>query len=593
MATSFDMVTSNNGIFGLLTALSACIVALWQSVTGVPTSSKSRNWLYLLLTLPVWRLGHNVYDQLIESKYQRQMMSMHPVESIVQHARNQFTELVSSQSSNLEQARTEYVKRYRREPPKNFEKWFDLAIQHDFVLVDEFDSMMRAFEPFRGVAPLALQSLVKNAHEQSPGFVMKYEVIDERITITGGDELSWFAGSISRLLPAEWAVLLPNMTLAVNVFDEPVVCAPRDILDSVLRPSQPKDLSLGSSLKAMEPDLSHSPRFLNIGKQDAWEAITLSCPVNSPARNSFCTPSVPKTGLEFIHNVSKSRNVCEHCELQGLEGFFVAPENLHLTHSLAPIWSQGKPTSFNDIVFPSPYYLDRSGDYIEAEDPEWNDKTSQLYWVGAATGGHTTESNWKQMQRQRMVLMTQSESTKPIQLLHQTDKGVWRPYTSNVSEISSLFSTRVMGVTPQCESAACKVQKQAFGIGDQEFKDPASEAYRHKFALDLDGNSFSGRFYRLLQSKSMIIKQTVFEEWHDDRLVPWIHYVPVSTGFDELPELVRFLATTESGEDIAARIALESRDWAGKALRQIDLQLVWLRMLLEYGTIIDPDGDVQ
>ena len=333
----------------------------------------------------------------------------------------------------------------------------------------------------------------------------------------------------------------------------------------------------------------HSPRFLNVGKQDAWEATTLSCPVDSPARNPFCVPTTAEDGPYFIRNLTKSKNTCEHCELQDSEGFLMAPETLHLTHSLVPIWSQGKPSSFNDIVFPSPYYYVRSGDYREAEDPDWGNKDNQLYWVGAATGGHMTESNWKQMQRQRLTLMTQAGSTTPIQLLHETEQGVWQPYTSNMSEVSSLFSTRVIGVTGQCENAACEAQKEAFGIGDQEVHDPASAAYKHKFALDMDGNSFSGRYYKLLRSKSMVIKQTVFEEWHDDRLMPWIHYVPVSTGFEELPELVRFLATTESGENVAARIAHESRDWAGKALRQVDMQLVWLRMLLEYGRLMDPE----
>ena len=90
----------------------------------------------------------------------------------------------------------------------------------------------------------------------------------------------------------------------------------------------------------------------------------------------------------------------------------------------------------------------------------------------------------------------------------------------------------------------------------------------HKFVLDLDGNSFSGRYYRLLQSKSLVLKQTLFEEWHDDRVFPWVHFVPVSTGFEELPELMRFLATTERGGEIAAQIAADSRVWARQGVEE-------------------------
>ncbi|KAI9873480.1 MAG: F-actin-capping protein subunit beta, partial [Watsoniomyces obsoletus] len=136
-----------------------------------------------------------------------------------------------------------------------------------------------------------------------------------------------------------------------------------------------------------------------------------------------------------------------------------------------------------------------------------------------------------------------------------------------------LFSTRIMGVTPQCDLVACEAEKAAFGVGNEEIKDPPNAAFAHKFVLDLDGNSFSGRYYRLLQSKSVVLKQTLFEEWHDDRIIPWLHFVPVSTSFAELPELMRFMATTERGEEIAARIAEESRNWASKALRDVDMQL--------------------
>ncbi|OQV00626.1 hypothetical protein CLAIMM_06099 [Cladophialophora immunda] len=589
VATSFGLFTRNDGGLRLLSAFSACIVALWQSVTGVPPNHKYRNWLYLLILIPLLSLNHPKRHHSTEPGQPALTASMHPVAAIVQDARREFSALLNAQSRTVEQATTEYTKRFGRMPPPNFEKWFELAIQHDFVLVDEFDSIMRTFEPFWGVAPSVLQRLVMNVHERFSDFLVKYEILDGRITVTGGHTASWFAGSMSRLLPPEWAALLPNMTLAVNIFDEPTVCAPRDTIDKALERAVSKYFDLSGLSDTTEQDISHSPRFLDVGKQDAWEAMTLSCPVNSPARNPFCVPSVSEAGPDFIYNLTKSRNICEHCDLQQLEGFLAAPETLRLTHSLAPVWSQGKPSSFNDIVFPSPYYLVRSSDYVEAQDPEWTDKVARLYWVGAATGGHTTESNWKQMQRQRMTLMTQDGSDTPIRLLRETESGVWKPYTSNMSELSSLFSTRIVGVSSQCEHAACEAQKQAFGVEDPEVKDPASAAYAHKFVLDLDGNSFSGRFYRLLQSKSMVIKQTVFEEWHDDRLIPWVHYVPVSTGFEDLPELVRFLATTEDGDEIAARIARDSRDWAGKALRPVDLQLVWLRMLLEYGRIMDRD----
>ena len=118
------------------------------------------------------------------------------------------------------------------------------------------------------------------------------------------------------------------------------------------------------------------------------------------------------------------------------------------------------------------------------------------------------------------------------------------------------------------------------------------EGIQDKETNESAGNTFSGRFYRLLQSRSMVIKQTIFTEWHDDRLLPWVHYAPVSTSFDELPEIARFFATTERGQALAKRMAEESTVWHNKALRDVDIRLVWLRMLLAYGRLMSPGLEV-
>ena len=53
--------------------------------------------------------------------------------------------------------------------------------------------------------------------------------------------------------------------------------------------------------------------------------------------------------------------------------------------------------------------------------------------------------------------------------------------------------------------------------------------------------------------------------------------------------MARFLATTERGLELSERIAKESTAWHNQALRDVDLRLVFLRMLLEYGRITNPD----
>lgn len=109
--------------------------------------------------------------------------------------------------------------------------------------------------------------------------------------------------------------------------------------------------------------------------------------------------------------------------------------------------------------------------------------------------------------------------------------------------------------------------------------------------MDIDGNGFTERFYRLLKSNSTVFKMTMFQEWHDDRLVPWVHYVPISLEMKELPETLRFLADTERGREIAKKIGEQGSVWAKMVLREEDLRLAMWRILLEYGRLYDGRRD--
>ena len=94
--------------------------------------------------------------------------------------------------------------------------------------------------------------------------------------------------------------------------------------------------------------------------------------------------------------------------------------------------------------------------------------------------------------------------------------------------------------------------------------------------------------YQLLASKSVVLKQTLLREWHDDRLVPWAHYVPVSQSLEELPELVSYSTTSERGQRKAKEIADLGREWHAKAFREVDLSIYVYRLLLEMARLQDP-----
>ncbi|KAH1998307.1 hypothetical protein KXV97_000508, partial [Aspergillus fumigatus] len=330
-------------------------------------------------------------------------------------------------------------------------------------------------------------------------------------------------------------------------------------------------------------------KFIEVGRQNAWEALTMSCSIDSPSRAfSKTTASSTVSEVGLLSNLTMSKDICLYPELRNLHAILQAPASLALTHSLVPIFSQAKPSSFQDLLYPSPWYAAKMDmmEYREQDDMDWEQKENLVYWTGSTTGGYSTTDNWRSFQRQRLVLWT-GDKNRPVTLLRKSEsKGpsdnivTWEAYNSTIASISSSLKIRMSAVI-QCEEDACRDQKAAFGLED-EVKDELRASYAAKYNLDLDGNGFSGRFYRLLRSNSTVLKQTIYKEWHDDWLIPWVHYIPVSMDLKDFPEIVRYMSKEPEGLALGQKIADQSRDWSNKVLRKIDMRLVFWRLLLEY-----------
>lgn len=115
---------------------------------------------------------------------------------------------------------------------------------------------------------------------------------------------------------------------------------------------------------------------------------------------------------------------------------------------------------------------------------------------------------------------------------------------------------------------------------------------KSRLVFDLDGsNGISGRYYKLLASRSAPLKQTLLREWHDDHLLPWLHYIPVSQSMEELPELVFYLTSTEAGQQRAKEIAEQGREWYKRAFREVDLTIYAYRHILELARLQDPERE--
>jgi hypothetical protein len=72
----------------------------------------------------------------------------HPIPKLMAEAETNFRRLLSKQSPTLNAAVSEYKKRYKRDPPKGFDEWWQFVKEHDVKMIDEYDGLVEDLAPF-------------------------------------------------------------------------------------------------------------------------------------------------------------------------------------------------------------------------------------------------------------------------------------------------------------------------------------------------------------------------------------------------------------------------------------------------------------
>ena len=114
----------------------------------------------------------------------------------------------------------------------------------------------------------------------------------------------------------------------------------------------------------------------------------------------------------------------------------------------------------------------------------------------------------------------------------------------------------------------------------------ASEAFKHKYLLVIDGNAAATRLTPFLCSSSLVFLVQGMDEWFYDRIKPWIHYIPVALDFSDLEERVQWALDNEWEAQAIVRRANRA---VRQETRQEDMDCYWFRFLLEYGSLMKVD----
>ena len=543
--------------------LFASLASLAQTIHMIPKSTKLRSAVWYLSILPLAPLLVHLY--IIGTSTMPLTPDTYPVEALARAAEARFGAMLGRQSRNYTAAVSEYRRRYAMEPPPGFEAWYGFAVAQDSPIIDDFDMIHEDLAPFLKLSGQTLRETVKEAGDRHGIDLWRCEYKAE----TGETHCNhpYRPGEHIQEAFGRWlgAMLgqIPDIDFLVNDLDEPRVMLPgaESTSDERFRVS---DLSRGS----------------------VWDALNKTCP-RGPEHASSETQrggaAINTYGIPFVTDTRVDKDLCRHPEYKDMHGLVMSPSTFLLVDGAVPILSTGGLSTMGDVMFPSAGYGNERFVYDQEGDMEWDKKQNKLYWAGSTTGGWAGNDGWRKFHRHRFVALAQGlERDKEHWYLRERHGSLQREASSDLD--SALFDAAFTAVI-QCNDDACDAEKAYFDVPPRADK---NAAFASRLAFDIDGNGISGRFVKLLASRSAVLKQTLIREWHDERLAAWVHYIPVSQGQGELPELVTWLTATEEGQQRARTVADRGREWAARAMRKEDRAVYVYRLMLELARVLDP-----
>ncbi|KAI8931138.1 hypothetical protein NX059_011492 [Plenodomus lindquistii] len=614
---------------GLVLCLSLLTIALIVHLltdTNIETRIRS--------TVP-FRLGRNqsaVFIVLLVAfsigvvMYRRQGPILeHPISTLIEAANTQHGRWASQayRSQSLAEAVIHYQQRYKRDPPPKFDQWYEYAVARNSIVIDDYDNIEEDLAPFSSfnADDLRLRTATVLATNEAVGGIRIRDGKAELFTDVPGTHRWMMDGAVAMI--QQFAESLPDMDLAMNLQDEPRVAVPYKNLQDALAHPQPyptpalsnpgKDFSSGRAKSW--PNLEQirtDPHFFEDSRlRSSFQTYgSVACPPKSRARmerhwntKSLChTCTQPHSMGAFVANWSLSSDPCHQPDMANLHGMHLSPSSLMGTHDIVPIFSQSRAPGYIDIRYPSPWnYMDKVKYEFDEKfpDPHFQDKEDVLFWRGTTTEGLTTQGTWKGMLRQRIVHLTNNETSRQPILLPKPDHSGHLEYKlKTTADIKRLLETKTdihfVDKIVRCAGQDCTDQTREFGLHDII---DIKQNWRYRYLFDADGSGFSGRFIPFLKSNSVVFKSALFREWYEGRLTAWKHFVPVDLRLHDLFSSLAYFGgygvqsrnkrMMEGRTKEAEAIARQSKVWTEKVLRKEDMEVYMFRLLLEWGRLTD------
>ncbi|KAG7440347.1 uncharacterized protein BT62DRAFT_1080961 [Guyanagaster necrorhizus] len=517
----------------------------------------------------------------------------HPIYQLIEFSEKKWEAKLQRASKTLNEAVIEYERRYKRAPPRGFDKWWEYVEKNNVQLPDEYDQIYRDLEPYWGVNPVDLIRIVREweGHEDSFTFgkeeghragLVNYTIRDSSThdrVFDGTRMLSELLEDVDDFLPPFRAVFQPHDN-------------PEHATDWELREKALEHARAGTYIDVEHPVVPI--------KYHGWIS---GCDPTSPAWkdpidfnfNVSWPPPPPDAPKTFVFDHRKTMDPCLHPHLLREHGQFLPwGKGPVPSHRMFPSFAYSQTLLHHDITIA--HMVSWLGELSDEEDIVWEKKTDdRLQWRGRTTGiYHNRDLEWPLSQRIRMMDWVEKGMDDNVKILapptskdDPVGKGQLVPKARYGPAMLDMAFSNDPG---QCDPEVCKVLATLYEFTKGQSQ---TEQARYKYIFDVDGNAWSGRFKRLMSSHALIFKSTIYPEWFTDRLMPWVHYIPIQVDYSDLWDTLVFfhgdLKGDNNHDDLARKIASAGRDWSHTFWRKEDMTAYNYRVFLEYARVMSTD----
>lgn len=443
-------------------------------------------------------LGSFIYSLVVTG-----VLDRHPVDKLIYTSRTDGARWLvqdAKVSESLVVATREYKERHGRDPPPNFDIWYDFATARNSEVIDSFRQIDNDLQPFWSMKPSEIQDAIAELGSSRGMAVIsiKKGVVAPQPSSEPFDDA--IMSDLVELLQA-FAQHLPDMDLPVNLLDLPRVLAPSSDAAQTKR----------ADLKDQSP----------MSSRQHQHQLGQACPANAKSRSGFYAKTRgfcwscarPHSLQQFVLNVEEGRDLCHQPDMINLHGFYISDQPLKPFTDLVPVFSRTKTNQHRDILIPLSRGTD--GHALQANEKPLLDKTNRLFWRGEVkaekllppglmSGGH---------QERLSHLVNNASEQASVTMLFAKDgdmaKFLYETMSLDVANRVLDFDVGISDYSA-CAAPGCDEMKKEFGV--QPVNEIDTERMNSRYVVVMDSDEGPPKdFLKILRSTSVPFLASIFK----------------------------------------------------------------------------------